>query len=132
MTAFGARAWLALLFVRGVTGRRGAAIGEEQGRSLPVAIRIPAWLRSALHTARDRSVSMPARLPANRGQKPGARACRGLRRWRWSDTRPSPSTGYAIVDEAMLKDGAALLEEFQQAERAAADTRAAGNGEKGQ
>ena len=39
---------------------------------------------------------------------------------------------YAIVDEAMLKDGAALLEEFQQAERAAADTRAAGNGEKGQ
>jgi len=39
---------------------------------------------------------------------------------------------YAIVDEAMLKDDAALLEEFQQAERAAADTRAAGNGEKGQ
>src|SRR5204863_8598922 len=72
VTAFGARGWLALLFVRGVTGRRGAAIGEEQGRSLPVAIRIPAWLRSALHTARDRSVSMPARLP-NRGQKPGAR-----------------------------------------------------------
>jgi len=38
---------------------------------------------------------------------------------------------YAIVDEAMLKDDAALLEEFQQAERAAADTRAAGKRRKG-
>jgi len=38
---------------------------------------------------------------------------------------------YAIVDEAMLKDGAALLADLHEAERRAAEKRAS-NGEKGQ
>jgi hypothetical protein len=37
---------------------------------------------------------------------------------------------YAIVDEAMLKDGAALLAELYEAERIASEKRAA-NGEQG-